>query len=116
MSRVRAIAAGSFIAGMVACGPMWVIPAFAGDDLGQLLGNGQMVGSKDLAGQRGGANPPVQQDMSATVDGNSVGAFTHTGSNLLGSISGSDGLFTVFQNTGNNVAMQSETILNVNIK
>jgi hypothetical protein len=115
MSRVRAIAASSFIAGLVACGPMGVMPAFAGDDLGQLLGNGQMVGSKDLASQRGGTKS-TQQDMTATVDGNSVGAFTHTGSNLLGSISGSDGLFTVFQNTGNNVAMQSETILNVNIK
>lgn len=113
MSRVRAIAAGSFIAGLVACGPIGVLPAFAGDDLGQLLGNGQKVGSRDLAGQRGGTDTPAQ---SATVDGNYVGAFTHTGSNLLGSISGSDGLFTVFQNTGNNVAMQSETVLNVNIK
>ena len=116
MSRVRAIAASSFVAGLIACGPIGVMPASAGEDLGQLLGNGQMVGAKDLASQRGGTNSPEKPDMTATVDGNSVGAFTHTGSNLLGSISGSDGLFTVFQNTGNNVAMQSETILNVNIK
>jgi hypothetical protein len=115
MSRVRAIAAGSFIAGLVAYGPIGVMPAFAGDDLGQLLGNGQMVGSKDLASQRGGTDTPVQHDMSATVEGNAA-AFTITGSNTLGSINGSDGMFTVFQNTGNNVAMQSETVLNVNIK
>jgi hypothetical protein len=116
MSRVRSIAAGSFIAGLVAFGPIGAMPAFAGEDLGQLLGNGQMVGAKDLATQRGGTDTPVQQDMSATVDGNLVGPFTHTGSNAFGGISGSDGMFTVFQNTGNNVAMQSETVLNINIK
>ncbi len=89
-------------------------PALAGDDVGQLLANGGAVGSASLADQRGGATPSIDQSAVAIVTGDTAN-FAHTGSNIFGGFGSSQGMFTVLQNTGNNVAMQSETVLNVNL-
>ncbi|MGH7074257.1 MAG: hypothetical protein ACREFD_08670 [Stellaceae bacterium] len=89
--------------------------AQAGDNLGLVFANGQQLQTKDLADLRGGTSPSTDMSAIAIVDGNKV-INTMTGSNTLGGFVNSQGMFTVFQNTGNNVAMQSQTILNVNLQ
>jgi hypothetical protein len=90
-------------------------PGIAGEDLGPVLANGGPVGSADLADQRGGTLNQDQLANQIAVVKDNIAVFSPTGNNLLGSISNAEGLFTVLQNTGNNVAIQSETVLNVNI-
>jgi hypothetical protein len=81
------------------------------DDLGALLSDNNQSLSKDvLAGQRGGTeNGPsavVAHNLAITGDNNSVNTST---------VSGATGLFTVLQNSGNNVAMQSQITINADI-
>lgn len=91
-----------------------VSPARADDNLAAILSGSNSVSSNLLASQRGaGLNPDAV--AIANVSGNAV-AFTKTGDNgVLNSLNDAKGVFTVFQNTGNNVAMQSQTILNLNL-
>jgi hypothetical protein len=101
---------GIFLASLV-CGP-----AYAGDDIAKLLDNGQSLPLSTLAEQRGGSSQPVETSEIANVTGNTIGSHTITGSNSFGSFGNAQGLMTVFQNTGNNVSMQSQTVLNVNLQ
>lgn len=90
------------------------VPALAGDDVSHILGNGQDVGSNVLAEQRG-AGTTVVQTANANVQNNTV-VNSVTGSNNFGGFGQSEGMFTVFQNTGNDVVMQSQTNLIVNLQ
>jgi hypothetical protein len=93
------------------------LPARAGgDDVASVLAGNQNLSPSDLANQRGGAiDPSILATATATVS-NNVAAFDVTGSNSnLGSFIGASGIFTILQNTGNNVSIQSQTILNVNL-
>lgn len=81
------------------------------EDLGALLSeNNQGVSQDVLAGQRGGGesgpSAVVTHNLAITGDNNSSNAST---------ISGATGLFTVLQNNGNNVAMQSQITINADI-
>jgi hypothetical protein len=91
-------------------------PARAGDDIAKLLDDGQTLSDDILAQQRGGTAQPNTAEQSANVSGNVVGSHTVTGDNNFGGFGASQGMITVFQNTGNNVSMQSQTVLNVTIQ
>ena len=70
----------------------------------------------DLAGLEGGAAHVVDLvDLDGTVTGNSVGDSVVTGDLFIydGAFESSNGATTVMLNTGNNVSMQSSTIVNV---
>lgn len=88
-----------------------VLPAHA-QDLGKLLGDGQSVGTSVLAGERGGTSQSIVASQSADVNGISIG---NTGTNSFGSFGNAQGMITAVQNTGNNVAIQTEVVLNVNM-
>lgn len=93
------------------------LPARADSGLATLLGGDHNVTSDMLASQRGGSSPSTDANAVANVSNNSVNGITTTGSNgVLNSFNNASGMFTVFQNSGNNVAMQSQTILNVNLQ
>lgn len=92
-------------------------PAWAGDNVAAIFSDGQDVSPDVLANQRGGTSPSINASAAATVANNTVGSNTVTGSvDIANSFTNASGLFTVFQNSGNNVAMQSQTILNVNLQ
>ena len=81
------------------------------EDLGSLLSENNKGVSQDvLAGQRGGSeigpSAVVTHNLAITGDNNASNAST---------ISGATGLFTVLQNNGNNVAMQSQITINADI-
>lgn len=85
------------------------------DDIAGVLGDNQNVSTSILATQRGGSSDSALATATATVSGN-INLGGMTGSNFnMGSFVGAAGIFTVLQNTGNNVAIQSQTILNVNL-
>jgi hypothetical protein len=79
---------------------------------------GAPVGNARLATQRGGQDMIVNdQKLKATVTDNVASNLT-TGNNVIteGAFAGSNGLPMVIQNSGNNVSIQSTTILNLNLK
>jgi hypothetical protein len=83
------------------------------EDLGSLLSDNSKTVSQDiLAGQRGGTDDhpaaAVAHNVAITGDNNSVNT-------VANSMNGASGLFNVMQNSGNNVAMQSQITVNANL-
>ncbi|HUA80200.1 MAG TPA: hypothetical protein VL997_07505 [Dyella sp.] len=80
-------------------------------------GFGQAVSAGTLQHFSGGGLVQNMQSLTGTVTGNSATQVT-TGSNLISgdSFSGSTGMPTVVQNTGNNVLIQTGVIVNVQMK
>jgi hypothetical protein len=107
MNALRAIP-GSLLVAVLVFG---VLPAHA-QDLGKLLSGGQSVQPNVLANQRGGTEQSIVASQSADVNGVSFG---NTGTNTFGSFGNAQGMITAVQNTGNNVAIQTEVVLNVNM-
>lgn len=84
-------------------------------DLGGLDGFA-IVGEAELAESRGGEATAINlQDMQSTVDGNVVSGNVTTGSVNIGenAFSDFDGISSVVINSGNNVSIQSSTVVNV---
>lgn len=80
---------------------------------------GDALSDTDLANQRGKANTTITNTND--VDGqlyNNNATNTVSGGNFVadGSLSNNTGMFTVIQNSGNNVLIQSATILNLDIQ
>lgn len=80
-------------------------------------GLGPVVSTDTLKQSSGGTNVSNIQNLNGVVTGNSA-TQVDTGSNSVSSsaFSGSVGLPTVIQNTGNNVLIQSGVIVNVQFK
>ena len=84
------------------------------DDLGSLLSDNSKTVSQDiLAGQRGGTAgggplAVVKDNVAITGANNSVNEVSN-------SMNGAAGLFNVVQNSGNNVAIQSQITVNANL-
>jgi hypothetical protein len=100
-----------FALGMIAAlsGGM-VSPARADDNnLAQLLSNQPTVSDDLLAQQRGG----TAQQIGNVEDNLVLGG--KTGDNHFGSFGSSQGMISAFQNTGNNVVMQSQMTVNVEL-
>ncbi len=79
----------------------------------------KVLDQKALAKQRGGTDPGVLNDMklNGVVSDNRASNLT-TGNNAItdGAFSGVSGVPLVVQNSGNNVLIQSATIINVQVK
>lgn len=115
MNALRALSSFTLVLTLVLGASMF--PAHAGDDLATIFSGGHNVAPDVLAHQRGGTSPSIDANAIANVSNNLIIGESNTGDNkVLGSFNNSSGLFTVFQNSGNNVAMQSQTILNVNLQ
>ena len=80
---------------------------------------GKILDQKALATQRGGTDPGVLNDMklNGVVSDNRASNLT-TGNNAItdGAFTGVSGVPLVVQNSGNNVLIQSATIINVQVK
>ena len=90
-----------------------ILEAKAGDDL---LAGLSAICEEDLAEIRGGEGTALNlQDMNATVDGNSITGTVTTGGVSIGAnaFSDIDGVSSVVVNSGNNVSIQSSTVINV---
>jgi len=84
-------------------------------DLGGLEGFA-IAGEAELDESRGGEATAINlQDMQSTVEGNVVSGNVTTGSVNLGenAFSDFDGISSVVVNSGNNVSIQSSTVVNV---
>lgn len=115
MSATRAVFSFALAATLVS--GMRILPAQAGDSVAEIFSDGHSVSPDVLAGERGGAAQSIDASAMANVSGNAVGSYVVTGNNgVANSFNNATGLFTVFQNSGNNVAMQSQTILSVNLQ
>jgi hypothetical protein len=70
-----------------------------------------------LASQRGGTESVSEMWLNGVVSDNKAINLT-TGSNLItdGALTGASGLPMVIQNSGNNVLIQSATIVNIQVK
>jgi hypothetical protein len=88
-----------------------VLPAQAGDSVATILSDGPGMSSAMLNNQRGGS----EQNQSAAVSENTINGTSYTGSNTGPVFNQATGMFTVFQNTGNNVVMQSQMNINANL-
>ncbi len=79
----------------------------------------KVLDQKILAKQRGGTDPGVLSDLklNGVVSDNRASNLT-TGNNAItdGALSGISGVPLVVQNSGNNVLIQSATIINVQVK
>jgi hypothetical protein len=83
------------------------------NDLGPMAGV-LAVTPAALDGARARGVPDVGTSDSST----SLGSITVNGGNaaaIQGAFTGAAGLFTVIQNTGNNVVLQNATVVNINI-
>lgn len=80
---------------------------------------GKLLDPSALAKQRGGTDPGVLSDLklNGVVSDNRASNLV-TGNNAItdGALSGASGVPLVVQNTGNNVLIQSATIINVQLK
>ena len=80
---------------------------------------GKILDQKALATQRGGTDPGVVNDMklNGVVSDNRASNRTN-GNNAItdGAFAGVGGVPLVVQNSGNNVLIQSATIINVQVK
>jgi hypothetical protein len=88
-----------------------VAPVLA-EDLGKLLSDKQSVSDDVLAGQRGGTAP----DQLAVVKDNNAFSINNGTNSVASSMNGAQGLFNVIQNSGNNVAIQSQITVNANLQ
>ena len=79
----------------------------------------RVLDAKALAKQRGGTDPGTVSDMklNGVVGSNNASNLT-TGNNVIsdGAFTGVNGVPLVVQNSGNNVLIQSATIINVQVK
>lgn len=84
-----------------------------------VFGSAMAVGTEVLAGQRGGTEVQIRNEnwVDGTVQGNQANN-VQTGSNLIGggSFAGAVGIVNAVQNSGNNVLVQSATIINVQVR
>ena len=74
------------------------------------------VSEDELSGIRGGEGTAISlQDMQASVDGNSISGNVTTGGVSIGenAFTDLDGISSVVVNSGNNVSIQSSTVINV---
>jgi opacity protein-like surface antigen len=81
-------------------------------------GDTAILSDAELDNHRGGQRITLNDaDLSAEMEGNTLVAGTN-GSNSIGAgaLSGVSGIATVVQNTGNQVIIQSSTILNVTLE
>ncbi|MEO8935259.1 MAG: hypothetical protein ABI277_17605 [Burkholderiaceae bacterium] len=79
----------------------------------------KVLDTKALARQRGGTDPGTMSDMKLNgVVGNNNASNLTTGNNAItdGAFAGVNGVPLVVQNSGNNVLIQSATIINVQVK
>lgn len=85
------------------------------EELGTILANGQGVDTSVLAAQRGGtaADQAIDASQVATVNGINIGA--NLSSNSFGGFGNATGIATAVQNTGNNVAIQTEVVVNISL-
>jgi hypothetical protein len=75
------------------------------------------IGAAELAAASGRAGLSPEAANQALMQGNQVGAHSTTGGNAItGSLNGTAGLTTVFQNTGNNTVFQSATSINITVR
>ena len=84
-----------------------------------LLADFAVVGDSELAEIRGGEGTVLNlQDLEAVVSGNTVRGTVTTGDSMIGgnAFSNLDGISSVVVNTGNNVSIQSSTVVNVVIE
>ena len=84
-----------------------------------LLADFAVVGDSELAEIRGGEGSVLSlQDLEAVVSGNTVRGTVTTGDSTIGgnAFSNLDGISSVVVNTGNNVSIQSSTVVNVVIE
>ena len=75
-----------------------------------------VAGESELAESRGGESTAISlQDMQSTVEGNVVSGNVTTGSVNIGenAFTDFDGISSVVINSGNNVSIQSSTVVNV---
>ncbi|HKR19261.1 MAG TPA: hypothetical protein VJS41_03880 [Stellaceae bacterium] len=112
MNSIQAVA--SFVLAAVLVAASVTVPVRA-EELGSILGNGQSVGASDLAAQRGGtaADQTIDASQVATVNGVNIGA--NLSSNSFGGFGNATGIATAVQNTGNNVAIQTEVVVNISL-
>ena len=119
-----------FIAGFALFGTYFLLPAALADDklvvpmaqasapYQNLLGN-RILDQKALSKQRAGTDPGVLNDLklNGVVSDNRASNLT-TGNNAItdGAFSGVSGIPLIVQNSGNNVLIQSATIINVQVK
>lgn len=94
------------------------LPAAAPIGAGNPLG-AKVLDATALARQRGGTDPGTLSDMklNGVVGSNNASNLT-TGNNAItdGAFTGVNGVPLVVQNSGNNVLIQSATIINVQLK
>jgi hypothetical protein len=106
----------SFVLAAVLVSAGLAVPVRA-QELGTIFADGQSVGTNVLAEQRGGTEQTIIANQISNVANNSVGDYTTTGNAIISnSFGGSQGMFSTLVNTGNNVAMQSQLIINVNLQ
>jgi hypothetical protein len=90
-------------------------PDAASSSLAGLLG--QPVGAEELAGQRARGTPEDLPVMNrADAGGNTATGNTTGNASMTDSVRSNSGFTTVFQNTGNNVLLQSSTIVNITVR
>lgn len=78
---------------------------------------GKRLDAKALGELRGGTGTVAATELSGTVSNNSASNVV-TGANVItgGAFAGASGVPVVIQNSGNNVLIQSSTVLTVNLK
>ena len=113
MSRLALVAALGCSAAAFAGDPAVSVNARA--DI-QVVAEGSVVALEELETMRGGADVSNQALIDGAVTANRAYNLT-TGDNTIstGSFAGSNGFNTVIQNSGNNVLIQSSTIINLQL-
>lgn len=113
MKTVQAVS--SFVLAAVLVVASFTTAPVRAEELGSILGNGQSVGANDLAAQRGGTagDQAIDASQLATVNGVNIGA--NMSSNSFGGFGNATGIATAVQNTGNNVAVQTEIVVNISL-
>lgn len=101
----------------LACLPLSLLLAALGQAAVAAPLAGKPVGDRALAAQRGGTDTASQASLQAVVANNQAVNVT-TGGNTIagGALAGAAGAPVVVQNSGNNVVVQSSTIINVTLK
>ncbi len=106
-------AASSFVLAAFLVVASYAVPVHA-EELGAIFANGQSVDAGVLAAQRGGTSQSIDATAIANVHDNvAIGV---TGGNSFGTFGSGQGLLTAVQNTGNNVAIQTQVIVNLNLQ
>lgn len=97
---------------------VWAAPALSNGASNIVQGLGAPVSAQALSNHRGGHIFQLgEADLSARMSDNQA-SHNITGSNLVTSqaFSGSSGIPTVIQNSGNNVIIQNATVLNLQMQ